>query len=145
MARWPTGWVEQKSKLVMNKLLYWILRAKLSVMTLLTPWLVIKDLRAENEKLISTITDPLLTGINIGNGSLEIGMEGAGAQLMAGMFLGMFEKCPDAKNYIEVTFNSRKGPVLVTVTAVKPGGKTPDQLLREAKLELAQLRNCEVE
>ena len=57
---------------------------------------------------------------------------------MAGMFLGLFERHPDAKNYIEMTFSSRLGPVLVTV--VKPGGKTPHALRDEAERQLADLR-----
>jgi hypothetical protein len=119
----------------MNTATYWILRAKLTALSLLNPWRTVRQLREENERLAKTITDPLLTGINIGNGSIDVGMEGAGPQLLAGMFLGMFEKYPDAKNYIECSFGSPMGPILVTV--VKPGGKTPDQLRREAEKKLA--------
>lgn len=120
----------------MSTFTYWMLRARLFSLSLFAPWIMIKQLREENERLIATISDPLLTGINIGNGSIDLGMEGAGPQLMAGMFLGMFERYPDAKNYIECKFSSSKGPVLVTI--IRPNGKTPDQLRREAEAKLAQ-------
>lgn len=121
----------------MNRLTYWLLRARLAALTLVAPWLMVRQLRKENARLVATISDPLLTGLNIGNGSLEMDLEGGtGSQLMAGMFLGMFEKYPDAKNYIEVTFSSRMGPVVVTV--MKPGGQTPDQLRKEAERKLAE-------
>ena len=123
----------------MNRITYWMLHAKLSALALLNPWRTVRQLREENERLAEIITDPLLTGIHMGNGTLEIGMEGPGPQLVAGMFLGMFEKYPDAKNYIEVTFGSRMGPILVTV--MKPGGKTPDQLRREAERKLDEHLN----
>lgn len=112
-----------------------LLRAKLALISLFNPWAANKQLRAENDRLMQTISDPLLTGINIGNGSIDIGLEGAAPMLLAGMFLGMFEKYPDAKNYIEVTLSSPKGPVMVTV--VRPGGKSPHALRREAEVALA--------
>lgn len=109
------------------------------------PWCAVKQLREENEKLVSMISDPLMTGMKIGNGTLDVGIEGAGPQLMAGMFLGMFEKNPDAKNYIEASFGSRMGPILVTV--IHPGCKTPHQLRREAENNLtgalAALKNLD--
>lgn len=88
-----------------------------------------------NRRVQEVIGNPLLTGINIGNGSIDIGMEGPGPMLLAGMFLGMFEKHPDAKNYIEVHMTSPKGDVIVTVR--KREGKTPDELKREAEQKLA--------
>ena len=133
------GWRLRSEKETMNKVTSWIVRAKLAALALLNPWRTVRQLREENERLAKAITDPLLTGINMGNGTLDVGIEGAGPQIVAGMFLGMFEKYPDAKNYIEVTFCSRMGPILVTV--VKPGGKTPDQLLREAERKLAEHMN----
>ena len=123
----------------MNRMTYWIVRAKLAALSLLNPWRTVRQLREENKRLANVITDPMLTGIHIGNGTLDVGMEGPGPQLMVGMFLGMFDKYPDAKNYVEVTFCSRMGPILVTV--MKPGGKTPDQLRREAERKLAEHLN----
>jgi hypothetical protein len=89
-----------------------------------------------NQRVQDAIANPLLTGINIGNGSIDIGMEGAGPTLLAGMFLGMFEKHPDAKNYIECLMTSAKGDVIVTVR--KRDGATPDFLRREAERKLAE-------
>jgi hypothetical protein len=88
-----------------------------------------------NRRVEDALGNPLLTGINIGNGSIDIGMEGPGPVLLAGMFLGMFEKYPDAKNYIECQMKSSKGDVFVTVR--KADGKSPDALRREAEQKLA--------
>jgi hypothetical protein len=88
-----------------------------------------------NRRIEDALGNPLLTGINIGNGSLDIGMEEPGPQLIAGMFLGMFEKYPDAKNYIEAHLSSSKGDVIVT--ARRRDGKTPDAMRREAEQKLA--------
>ena len=95
-------------------------------------------MRERAERAEAALANPLLTGMNIGNGTMDIGLEGAGPQLIAGMFLGTFEKYPDAKNYIEVRFDSPQGPLLVTV--VKPGGKTPHQARRETEAERDALR-----
>ena len=123
----------------MSRTKYLLLRAKFAFIALVNPWAVARELRKENEKLCATITNPLLTGISIGNGSIDIGLEGGAASLMAGMFIGMFEKYPDAKNYIEVEFGSSIGPI--TVTVQKKYGKSPHQLLKEAEQRLADLAN----
>lgn len=105
----------------------------------LRPWHAARTLRAGNERLIQALADPVLTGVRIGNGTLDVGMEDfAGAQLMAGMFLGMFESHPEAVNYMEVRFRSSQGDVLVTV--VRPEGRTPDQMRRLAESERDVLR-----
>lgn len=103
---------------------------------ILNPWRAIRQLREENERLLAALDNPMLTGINIGNGSMDVGMKGNAAQLIAGMFLGVFEKHQDATNYLEMTFGSPQGPIVVTV--IRPGGKTPDQLRREAERKLAE-------
>lgn len=107
----------------------WISRAKLSALNILNPWRRIRELREENERLAKIIGDPMLTGIQIGNGSLHVGMEGIGPSLVAGMFVGMLETYPDATNYVEI------GPIVVTV--MKPNGKTPHELRVEAERNLA--------
>jgi hypothetical protein len=103
---------------------------------ILNPWREIRRLREDNARLMQAIADPFLTGMEIESGALEFSMKGIGPKLMAGMFMKMFEDYPDAKNYIEMTFGSPQGPILVTV--VKPGGKTPDQLRCEAEEKLAK-------
>ena len=112
----------------------WPLRTKLTALSILAPWRIIRDLRAENERLVATITNPLLTGIQIGNGSLIMGAEGTAPALLAGMFLGMFDKHQDAKNYIELTFSSPQGDIVVTVC--RPSGKRPSQIIAELKAQL---------
>jgi hypothetical protein len=113
----------------------WISRAKLSALNILNPWRRIRELREENERLAKIIGDPMLTGIQIGNGSLHVGMEGIGPGLVAGMFVGMLETYPDATNYVELQFESHIGPIVVTV--MKPNGKTPHELRVEAERLLA--------
>lgn len=115
---------------------YWLLRAKLAAISLLNPWRAVRDLRAENKRLCDAIADPFITGLHVGNGTFELGLQAPAAELMAGMFLGMFEKYPDAKNYIECTFSSKAGPVRVTV--VRPNGRSPDDMRREAEAKLAE-------
>ena len=68
-------------------------------------------------------------------GHQHVDAEAPAAALMAGMFMGMFDRAPDAKNYIECLFYSPQGEILVTVT--RPGGKTPHQLRREAEARLS--------
>ena len=102
---------------------------------ILNPWCEIRRLREDNARLMQAIADPFLTGMEIENDTLEFSMKGIGPRLMAGMFMKIFENYPEAKNYIEMNFDSPNGQILVTV--VKPGGKTPDQLRREAEEKLA--------
>jgi len=103
---------------------------------ILNPWREIRRLREDNARLIKAIADPFLTGMEIEGGVLELSMKGIGPKLIAGMFMKMFEDYPDARNYIEITLDSPQGQILVTV--IKPGGKTPDQLRREAEEKLAR-------
>ena len=55
----------------MNREILWVARTKQSAKALLNPWREVRQLRDENERLAATIADPLLTGINIGNGTLS--------------------------------------------------------------------------
>lgn len=123
----------------MNRLTYWLGRARLAALATLNPWRAVRLLREENERLVQTIAEPMITGINIGNGSMQIGAQAdMQVKLLAGMFLGMFERYPDAKNYLEVRLDSDRGPILVTV--VRPGGNTPHQLREAAEREARELR-----
>jgi hypothetical protein len=103
---------------------------------LLNPWGEVRRQREHIERLAQTIANPTLAGINIGNGSLGVEMEGTGPLLVAGMFLGMFENHPEAENYIECRLSSPQGPLVVTV--VRAGGKTPHELRMEAERKLAE-------
>jgi hypothetical protein len=104
------------------------------------PWREIKRLQKSNDRLYNTLSNPLLTGIQINNGSLEIGFakDEAGPKMLAGMFYGMFLEHPEAINYLEVTFSCPKGPIVVT--AQRWDGKTPHQLRLEAEKELYDLK-----
>jgi len=115
-----------------------LLNAIRGVWRIIFPWYDAHLLRLENRVLAEMVSDPFITTLNyIANGGIEIKAEIPGA--MAGMFMGLFENEPDAKNYLEFRFQSSQGPILVTV--VRPGGKTPHELRIEAesKLEAATI------
>ena len=105
------------------------------------PWREIKRLQKSNDRLCNALSNPLLTGIEINNGSLEMGFakDQAGPKILAGMFYGMFLEHPDAINYLETTLSCPKGTILVTVQ--RWDGKTPDQLRSEAEQELRKLKS----
>lgn len=103
----------------------------------LNPWYAAHMLRLENKCLLDLLADPFISGLHYtAHGGLDVEAEAPAAALMAGMFMGMFERAPDAKNYIECRFSSKQGDILVTVT--RPGGKTPHQLRLEAEAKLAE-------
>jgi hypothetical protein len=103
----------------------------------LNPWHAAHMLRLENKRLLDLLADPFISGLHYtAHGGLDVEAKAPAAALMAGMFMGMFERAPDAKNYIECRFSSKQGPILVTVT--RPGGKTPHQLRLEAEAKLAE-------
>ena len=106
---------------------------------LLKPWRTIRRLEANLQRLEQMLANPLLTGIEIGKETgLTAGMKGSGPELLAGMFLGLMEEHgKDAPNYLELTFNSPKGRILVTVT--QPAGATPHQLRAQAEQRVRQL------
>jgi hypothetical protein len=107
---------------------------------LITPWRTIRRLERELDRLESILTNPLVSGIEIGRErGIEMGMHGSGPQLMAGMFLGLLQdNRKHAPNYLELTFHSPEGPILVTVT--QPNGATPSQLQRKAESEVRRLQ-----
>jgi hypothetical protein len=107
---------------------------------LLRPWRTIRRLKRQNERLADALSNPLLTGIELGKErGIDVGMKGSGPQLLAGMFLGWLEQDGrNAPNYLEVTFNSPKGPILVI--AMQPNGATPDELRRQAEHQVRQLQ-----
>jgi len=94
-----------------------------------------RRLEEGNRRVRELVANPLLTGVHIGNGTIDIGLEGPGPTLLAGMFIGMFEKYPDAKNYLECHMSSSKGDIIVTVR--RRDGKTPDALKRETEARLS--------
>lgn len=111
-----------------------------AIARLLTPWRTIRRLERSNEQLCNLIENPELTGIAIGreNADLTAGMRGSGPQLLAGIFLGLMEENRDrAPNFLEMRFETSKGPILVTVT--QPHGATPAALLGQAQQRIRHL------
>ncbi|QQE90460.1 hypothetical protein [Azotobacter chroococcum] len=106
----------------------------------------VRGLIAENERLREVLAEKLidstmLTGIDIGNGSLTIGAKGGVCGIMADSFGQMlFES--GAENYIEAFFSSSKHPELgqIVVTVKRETGKTPHQLRQVAEAERDQLK-----
>lgn len=95
----------------------------------------LETLVAECDRLTGIIANPMMHGMNIRDGAVETSLEGPGPALLAGMFIGLLDRFPDAQNYVECSFSSALGPI--TVTVQKPGGKTPHALRVEAETELA--------
>ncbi|UCF25210.1 MAG: hypothetical protein JSV72_07340 [Ralstonia sp.] len=82
------------------------------------------------------IANPLLTGIQIHENSMDIGLKGAAAQIFAEAFAAQF-KDSGATNYLEVHLASNDpavGELLVTLQ--RKQGKTPHQFRREAEERL---------
>ena len=117
-----------------------MIRFKRFLVRLFAPWRTIRRLERENQRLFKAFENPLLTGIEWGQKrGIEVGLEGSGPQLLAGMLLGFLEQ--DGKqvpNYVEITFSSPKGPILVTV--MQPNGATPSQLQKKAEAEVRRLK-----
>ncbi len=59
--------------------------------------------------------------------------------LFARHFSGLLYKHPEAENYIQITYETVDGPLLVTVQ--KPRGKSPATLVSELKLRVAELES----
>ena len=121
-----------------------------TIARLLAPWRTIRRLEATVEQLEKVISNPMLAGIEIGKEtSLTLGMQGSGPQLLAGMFVGLMEEQgKNAPNYLELSFGTPKGRILVTVT--QPSGATPhglraqaEQRVRELEAELSRLHEEE--
>jgi hypothetical protein len=104
-----------------------------TIARLLAPWRTIRRLEAQNQLLSDALANPTLTGIAIHQNEATIGGAGPGPQLLAGMFLGLLQDNPKAVNYLELTFGSPEGNILVTVQ--RPGGATPHNLRAKAEQE----------
>jgi hypothetical protein len=106
----------------------------------INPWKTIKELKTENDRLLNIIENPFMSGIEIGNGTIDIGLKGGAASILAGMFAGLLEAHEDiAPNYLQVSFNSPKGPIVVIVQ--QPNGKSPHQLKIEAEQKVKLLED----
>jgi hypothetical protein len=105
---------------------------------LLAPWRTIRRLERRNKLLSDALANPTLTGMAIHQNEATIGGAGPGPQLLAGMFLGLLQDNPEAVNYLQLTFGSTEGPILVTVQ--RPGGASPHNLRAMAEQEARSLR-----
>jgi hypothetical protein len=109
-----------------------------AIARLLAPWRTIRRLERRNKALSDALANPTLTGIAIHKQQATMGFAAPGAQMIAGMFLGLLQDNPKAVNYLELTFGSSDGNILVTVH--RPGGATPHDLLAMAKQEARQAK-----
>ena len=105
---------------------------------LLAPWRTIRRLERRNKCLSEALASPTMTGLAIHQNSATLGVAGPGAQMLAGMFLGLLQDNPQAVNYVELTFSSPEGNIFVTVH--RPGGATPHNLRAKAEQEARNLR-----
>ena len=105
---------------------------------LLTPWRTIRRLERGNKRLSDALANPTMTGLAFHENSATVGVGGPAAQMLAGMFLGLLQDNPQAVNYVELTFLSPKGNILVTVH--RPDGATPHNLRAMAEQEARNLR-----
>lgn len=110
-----------------------------AIARLLAPWRTIRRLEATVERLEGVLANPMLAGIEIGKETgITAGMKGSGPELLAGMFLGLMEEQgAKAPNYLELSFGSPRGRILVTVT--QPNGATPHGLRAQAEQRVRQL------
>jgi len=105
---------------------------------LLAPWRTIRRLERRNKALSDALANPTLTGIAIHKQQATMGFAAPGAQMIAGMFMGLLQDNPQAVNYLELTFGSPEGNILVTVH--RPDGATPHNLRAMAEQEARNLR-----
>jgi hypothetical protein len=99
---------------------------------------MIRRLERRNKALSDALANPTLTGIAIHKQQATMGFAAPGAQMIAGMFLGLLQDNPKAVNYLELTFGSSDGNILVTVH--RPGGATPHNLRAMAEQDARSLR-----
>lgn len=101
----------------------------------------IDALRERCEKLELVLVDKLsaatlMTGMNVQNGGVEIGLQGGAASLLAEMLAQQY-KDSGATNYMEVSFTSREcvpGEKFI-VTAQRVTGQTPHQFRVQAEAQ----------
>ena len=97
----------------------------------------IAELEREIERLEKVINDPVLAGIEANEGGVNMMFKGAAPNILAGMFVGILDENPDAKNYITFKFfHERHGLILITVQ--RYSGKTPHELRKEAEAKLEE-------
>lgn len=97
----------------------------------------IAELEREIERLEKVVNDPVLAGIEVNEGGVNMMFKGAAPNILAGMFVGILDENPDAQNYITFKFfHERHGLILITVQ--RYSGKTPHELRKEAEAKLEE-------
>ena len=99
-----------------------------------------EELSAQVEHLQSLIRDPDAVGVRVHDNWLEMGFEGAAAQVLASAFAEQFKQSKSV-NYIEMALSSTDpeiGPLLVTIQ--RRDGETPHQLREKAERKLVEFR-----
>jgi hypothetical protein len=115
------------------------------IATILCPWWIIyrqnKVIEQQNDeikRLSDVLANPFLTGLQVAQQQLEIGLQGPMCEYMAAVLGGLVEGCPEVENYLELRMQTAKGFFVVIVT--KPaGGLTPHQLRMQAEAERDRL------
>lgn len=86
--------------------------------------------------------EPLLSKMSFESGVYDLEFTGHSASMMAMSFVGYF-KGMGATNYLEMNLNDRDAPFdRYTVTIQKVSGKSPVDLLKEAKAKIAELEQA---
>lgn len=112
---------------------------------LLFPWYVIRrqnrvieNLKDKVSRLTDVLSNPTLTGLEVANKQLELGLQGPMCEHMAAVLGGLVSGCEGVENYLELRFKTRQG--FFTVIITKPGGGlTPHQLRLRAEEECSRL------
>jgi len=110
----------------------------LALARMLAPWRTIRRLERRNKVLSDALANPTLTGIAIHKQQATMGFAAPGAQIIAGMFLGLLRDNPKAENYLELTFGSSDGNILVTFH--RPDGAMLHSLRAMAERDARNLR-----
>lgn len=85
--------------------------------------------------------EPMLKKMSYDSGLYDMEFTGHAAAMMAMSFVGYF-KGMGATNYLEMNLNDRDAPFeRYTVTIQKVSGKSPVDLLKEAKAKIAALES----
>lgn len=118
----------------------------MSIVDILCPWLTIRrqrriidQLQARLEHTAAILANPGVTGMQVAQQQLEIGLRGPLCEYMSAVLGGLVMGCPETENYLELSLQNSDGRFLVIVTRPR-GGQSPHQLRKQAEAEAARLR-----
>ena len=109
------------------------------IAAILCPWWIIyhqnriiQKQKGKIDALSDVLANPSLTGLQVAQQQLQIGLKGSMCEHLAAVLGGLVSGCSDIENYLELSFTTAEGRFVVIVT--KPGGGlTPHQLLKNAE------------